>query len=53
MTNNGKGIGPNGLGASKTLNVKGVGKIAPLIAMAGKAIIGGMISKAASSATEE
>tara|TARA_R110000737_G_scaffold65229_1_gene93014 strand:+ start:27 stop:176 length:150 start_codon:yes stop_codon:yes gene_type:complete len=47
MANNGKGVGPNRLGASKG-SITSPAKIAPLLAMAGKAVIGSLVSKAVS-----
>ena len=47
-----KGIGPNSLGANKGQAMSSPAKIAPLLAMAGKALVGAIASKAVDSATK-
>ena len=50
MTTN--GIGPNKIGANKGQAMSSPAKIAPLLAMAGKALVGAIVSKAVDSATK-
>jgi hypothetical protein len=47
-----KGIGPNKIGANKGAGISSPAKIAPLLAIAGKALAGAVASKAVDSATK-